>query len=187
MASASTKAEATKLILKPSITLKGHRRGIESISNFPDGQRMISGSWDKTARQWDLETGKEIEEARGVCEGWVLAVAVSRNGRWIATGGDRGELKACEVETGMLKTFKGHSTVITCVDISADSTQLASGSWDYTARDGIWTQANSWLVHSRATVGWAQFDSPPTQGSWQSSQIRAGAWKSGMSNQRNWM
>ncbi|KAG2741417.1 hypothetical protein P692DRAFT_20880106 [Suillus brevipes Sb2] len=36
------------------------------MSYFPDGQRMISGSWDRTTRQWDVKAGKEIEEARGV-------------------------------------------------------------------------------------------------------------------------
>lgn len=38
---------------------------------------MISGSGDKTTRQWDLESGREIE-ARDVCEQEVLAVGVSR-------------------------------------------------------------------------------------------------------------
>ncbi|KAG2743618.1 hypothetical protein P692DRAFT_20838293 [Suillus brevipes Sb2] len=72
---------------------------------FPDGQQMISGSGDKTTRQWDLKAGKKIEKAR-VCEHGVYAVAVSRDGRWVTTGGgdfDRAELKVC-------------------VDISADNT-----------------------------------------------------------------
>lgn len=58
---------------------------------------MISGSYDKTARQWDLKAGREIEEARDVCKKKVLAVAVSRDGRWVITGGgdyDSAELKA---------------------------------------------------------------------------------------------
>ncbi|KIK43119.1 hypothetical protein CY34DRAFT_67203, partial [Suillus luteus UH-Slu-Lm8-n1] len=58
---------------------EGHGREIGSMSYFPDGQRLISGSGDKTTRQWDLKTGKEIVEARGVCEESVYAVAVSRN------------------------------------------------------------------------------------------------------------
>ncbi|KIK33107.1 hypothetical protein CY34DRAFT_100201, partial [Suillus luteus UH-Slu-Lm8-n1] len=149
MVSASTKAVATKSILKPSINLKGHRDIIWSMSYFPDGQRMISGSSDKTARQWDLKAGKEIEEARSVCEGRVWAVAVSRDGRWVATGGGdwnpvAAELKVCEVETGIVKTFKGHSEEISCIDISADNTQLASGSFDKTVR--IWNMNTGKLV-----------------------------------------
>jgi WD40 repeat protein len=164
MASTSTKAAGTKSILTPSITLKGHGKGINSISYFPDGQRMISGSRDKTTLQWDLKAGKEIEEARGVCEEEVYAVAVSRNGRWVATGGGdggRAELKVCEVETGIVKTFKGHShlDLITCVDISADNTRLASGSLDKTAR--IWNLDTGELIagpfKSKDPVGAVQF------------------------------
>lgn len=96
MASASTKSAAMKAILIPSITLNGHESWIRSISYFPDGQRMISGSDDRTARQWDLKSGKEIKEVRGVCKGRVYTVAVSRDGRWVVIGGedDCGELKA---------------------------------------------------------------------------------------------
>jgi WD40 repeat protein len=50
------------------MTLKGHGGRIQSVSYFPDGQRMISGSTDKTTRQWDLKEGKETEEVREVCE-----------------------------------------------------------------------------------------------------------------------
>jgi WD40 repeat protein len=114
-----------------------------STSYFPDGQRMISGSWDKTSRQWDLKAGKEIEGARDVCEGDVWAVAVSQDGRWVVTGGG-GELKAYEVETGIVNIFEGHSQDILCVDISADSTLLASGSYDETTR--IWNLETGKLV-----------------------------------------
>ncbi|KAG1812152.1 WD40-repeat-containing domain protein [Suillus subaureus] len=141
MASASTKVATTNSILKPVMTLKGQRDYIRSISYFPDGQRMISGSYDKTARQWDLKAGKEIEGARIVSEGTVYAVAVSRDGRWVVTGGgnwrtDGAELKAVEIETGIVKTLEGHSRRIYCIDISVGNTLLASGSEDKTAR--IW-------------------------------------------------
>ncbi|KAJ8582033.1 WD40 repeat-like protein, partial [Rhizopogon salebrosus TDB-379] len=121
-----------------------------SISYFPDGKQMVSGSVDKTVRLWDLEAGKEIEEARIVREQEVRAVAVSRDGHWLITaGGDMfrnrpGELKAYEVDTGIVKTFDGHSREVTCIDISLDSKQLASGSWDGTAR--IWSLYTGELV-----------------------------------------
>ncbi|KAG1805641.1 uncharacterized protein BJ212DRAFT_1486201 [Suillus subaureus] len=131
MASTSTKASVlTKSTLKPAMTLKG---GYTSICYFSDDKRMISGSTDKTARQWDLKAGKEIEEERHVYENKVCVVAVSRDGRWVVTGGgdhDCAELKAWEVETGIVKTFQGHSREISCIDISADSKLLASGAGD---------------------------------------------------------
>jgi WD40 repeat protein len=109
---------------------------------------MISGSWDNTTRQWDLKAGKEIEGARDVCKEQLRAVAVSQDGRWVVTGGGNwsctAELKVREVETGIVKTFEGHSYEIYCIDISADSTLLASGSRDETTR--IWNLETSKLV-----------------------------------------
>lgn len=96
---------------------------------------MISGSNDKTARRWDLGAGKEIEEARNVCEREVFAVEVSRDGRWVVTAagdafGSNQELRISEVEKG--KMSQDRSRRITCIDISVDSTMLACGSSDGT-------------------------------------------------------
>lgn len=140
-------AAAKNMVLNQIMTLEGHDKYIRSISYFPDGRRMISGSWDKTAWQWDLQSGKEIEEARNVCERGIWVVAVSRDGRWAITGGGgigHGELKVIEVETGIVKQFEGHSRGISCIDISPDSKFLVSGSWDRTTR--IWSLGTGKLV-----------------------------------------
>lgn len=140
-------AAVNNIVLNPIMNLNGHDKYIRSISYFPDGRRMISGSWDKSALQWDLQTGKEIEEARNICERGIWAVAVSRDGRWAITGGGglgHGELKVIEVETGIVKQFEGHSRGISSIDISADSKFLASGSWDRTTR--IWNLGTGELV-----------------------------------------
>ena len=130
-----------------------------TISYVPGGEQLISGSRDKTARTWDLETGKEINEARVVCEMEVSAVAVSRDGRWVITAGGNHyalpnvpELKAWEIKTGIMKTLKGHLQAVTCIDISADSKLLASGSMDETVR--IWDLDTSKLVAGPLRPEW---------------------------------
>ncbi|KAG1793979.1 uncharacterized protein HD556DRAFT_460680 [Suillus plorans] len=103
MASSSMQPDAAenKSILTSVMTLEGHEpwkflyedgehhefKYILSISYSPDDKQMISGSGDKTIRRWDLREGKEIEEAREVCENGIDAVAVSRDGRWVVTAG----------------------------------------------------------------------------------------------------
>ena len=137
-----------------------------TISYVPGGEQMISGWGDKTARKWDLQTGKEINEARVVCEKEVSAVAASRDGRWVITAGgnhwddsDPVELKAWEIKTRIMKTLKGHSQAVTCIDISADSKLLASGSVDQTVR--IWDLDSGKLVagafECAGTVGAVRF------------------------------
>ncbi|KAG2070937.1 YVTN repeat-like/Quino protein amine dehydrogenase [Suillus decipiens] len=122
---------------RPIVTLEGHEpyvihypegkhheyKNVSSISYFPDGKQMISGSGDKTIRRWNLRDGKEIEKARGVCENRINAVGVSRDGRWVVAAG--WQLKVSEVETGIVRTFN-EGDWIDCIDISADSTLLAS-------------------------------------------------------------
>ena len=140
------------MILTPVMTLRGHRRYVRSLDYFPDGKRMISGSWDKTSRQWDLQAGMELEEVRDTCDDEVRAVAVSRNGRWVITAtnnpwGDNDQLKACEVETGIVKILNKDGLPlggIECIDISVDNTLLTSGSIDGTVR--IWNLDTGKLV-----------------------------------------
>jgi len=104
---------------------------ISSMAYVPDGKRIISVSSDQTIRQWDLQAGKEIEEVRDVYEGMLFLGMVSRDGRWVMTSvgdGECLEFKACEVETGIVKTFQSDSRIMRCIDISADGKLLASGS-----------------------------------------------------------
>jgi len=165
MASKSTQPATSAEELTVVMTLEGHAQPSSddkdeyyfpkptTISYVPGGEQMISGSGDKTARKWDLQTGKEINEARIVFEKEVSAVAVSRDGRWVITTGgnhwDDGdptdvEFKAWEIKTRVTKTFRGHPQVVTCIDISADSKLLASGSADETVR--IWDLDTGKLV-----------------------------------------
>jgi WD40 repeat protein len=134
-------------------TLDGERREFLSalvISYNPDGQQIISGCDDKITRLWDLQTGKEIKEARVVCEGEVSLVEVSWDGQWIVTADRYGgsvngwKLKACGEQKGIMKTFKEHSGHINCIDISRDSKLLAGGSWYSTTR--IWSLDTGKLV-----------------------------------------
>jgi len=123
---------ATKMTLTPVMTLQSQENSgwTRSMAYFPDGKRIISVSFDKTIRQWDLQAGKEIEEARNVYEENLYLAEISRDSQWVMTaGGDEEylELKAYEIETGIVKTFQD-SRIIRCIDISADGKLLASGS-----------------------------------------------------------
>ncbi|KAG1814009.1 WD40-repeat-containing domain protein [Suillus subaureus] len=74
------------------------------MSYFLDGNQMISGSGNKTARRWNLREGKDIKEAREVCKNRIEVVGVSRDGRRVIAAADN---------------------LIECIDVSPDSTLLA--------------------------------------------------------------
>ena len=56
-----------------------------SVAFSPDGRTLATGSDDKTARLWEVASGKEIATLRGH-EFRVYFVAFSPGGRTLATG-----------------------------------------------------------------------------------------------------
>jgi len=74
--------------------------------------------------------------------GGVAAVAVSPDGRWLASGSDDRTVRICDTASGQQRAvLAGHTSRMTVVAISPDGTWLASGSDDRTVR--IWDAA-SW-------------------------------------------
>ncbi|KAG1868074.1 quinon protein alcohol dehydrogenase-like superfamily [Suillus tomentosus] len=149
-----------KSTLTPVLTLESPMGIVYCVSYFPNGKRIVSGSSDKTTREWNLETGKEIKKARHVCKQKVHTIEISRDGRWVVSAGgdsENGELEIREVATGTVRTSR--SQRISCVDISGDSTLLVSGSCDGTVR--IWSLETAKLaagpIKSADSVGAVRF------------------------------
>ena len=46
-------------------TFKGHSDKVVAVNFCNDGKHFISGSWDKTLKLWDVETGEAIRTFRG--------------------------------------------------------------------------------------------------------------------------
>ncbi|KIK33225.1 hypothetical protein CY34DRAFT_813784 [Suillus luteus UH-Slu-Lm8-n1] len=115
----------------PVRTFDDHEGVVQAVAVFPDRRRMVTGSWDKTLRLWDLETGAVLKKMEGHRNG-VLTLAVSRDGQMIASGDGNGEVIAWHGETGesLTQCIKAHSDCITSVDFSPDCTVLATVSYD---------------------------------------------------------
>jgi len=64
----------------------------------PDGRTILTGSWDKTARLWDVATGKPLGPVLAH-EGSVYAAAFSPDGKTIVTGSDDSTARLWEVPT----------------------------------------------------------------------------------------
>ncbi|OAX30727.1 WD40 repeat-like protein, partial [Rhizopogon vinicolor AM-OR11-026] len=107
------------------MTLEGHTTAPDIISYFPDGKQIISGSRDKTVRRWDLEEGKEVEEARDVYEQQVTTLAVSRDGRKLLASGSGNAVWIWRLDTGksVACPLKTHSAA-NRVRFSPDSKKL---------------------------------------------------------------
>ncbi|KIK34626.1 hypothetical protein CY34DRAFT_56531, partial [Suillus luteus UH-Slu-Lm8-n1] len=115
----------------PIRDFKGHEKIVTAVAVFPDRRRMVTGSYDKTLRIWDLETGLVLKKMEGYRDE-VRALGVSRDGRIIAGGDFGGEIIAWHGETGksLTQAIKAHFKGISSVDFSLDGTVLVTSSYD---------------------------------------------------------
>ena len=57
-----------------------------------DGTTLVTGSWDKSVRLWDVRSG-ELRGNLSGHSGYVSAVAISADGKTIVSAGWLGEIK----------------------------------------------------------------------------------------------
>jgi len=119
---------------------------------LPDGTPVaVTGSWDGTARVWDLATGQARHTLTGHT-GPVVAVATMRlpDGTPVAvTGSDDRTARVWDLATGQTRhTLTGHTDSVEAVATMRlpDGTPVAvTGSRDRTAR--VWDLATGHSVH----------------------------------------
>jgi len=136
----------------------GHMAKIQDVVFTPDGRQLVSASDDKTIRVWDLATGKTVRFIRGESgpgnPGKIFAMALSPDGKWLATGGwmsnagpgSGHHVRLYDFATGKLVALlKGHTDVVNGLAFSPDSKSLISGGGDSDAI--VWDVATRSLRH----------------------------------------
>ena len=75
-----------------------HGDRVVSAQFSPDGQRLVTASWDKTARLWEARTGKAIGEPMGHA-GWIKCAQFSPDGQRIVTASNDGTARLWDIPT----------------------------------------------------------------------------------------
>src|SRR5204863_115857 len=70
---------------KLKAVLGGHEDVVNSVAFDRDGKRLVSASYDRTARVWDVATGKSLRTLT-MHSDFVLAAAFSPDGKHVYTG-----------------------------------------------------------------------------------------------------
>jgi WD40 repeat protein/type II secretory pathway predicted ATPase ExeA len=110
------------------ILFKGHTAGVTSVAFSPGGRYALTGSADKTARLWDVTSGKEIRQFLGHADA-VLSVAFSPDGRYVLTGSADKIVQLWDMATGQkVRQFLGHTDSVASVAFSPDGKYVLTGS-----------------------------------------------------------
>jgi len=152
-------------ITKNTVVCQGHTETVRSVCISPDCNYVISGSWDKTVRVWDILTGACVWVLKGHTD-WVNSVGVT-NYRIISGSSDR-TVRVWNMATGeCIFILEGHIYPISSVCVtpkyviygSADHTRV----WDWDSGqcvhmlDGVYeplciTPNNRYIITRDATV-----------------------------------
>ncbi|KAL8171728.1 hypothetical protein V2J09_023532 [Rumex salicifolius] len=139
---------------EPRLVVK-HRQSVTAVSLSSDDIRGFSASKDGTIIHWDVESGKSEKytwpaeavlkshgvkdpqgKARKHCK-QVLALAVSSDDRYLATGGLDRHIHLWDTRTREhILAFPGHRGPVSCLSFRQGSSELFSGSSDRSVK--IW-------------------------------------------------
>jgi WD40 repeat protein len=121
-------------------TIHAHNDWVRCLSFTPDGTKLASGSFDKTIKLWQLDTGRAIHTFTDALKG-VFALAISADGKLLASGSWDELIKLWDLTTGTLvRDLAQHRASVRSLAMSTDGTTLVSGSFDQTI--AIWNLAD---------------------------------------------
>jgi glucose repression regulatory protein TUP1 len=153
----------------------GHTNEIYALDYAQNGNFIVSGSADRTARLWDLR-GNNTNNGVFKCEATIqecgiTSISILPTCRFIAGGCLDGFIRIWNIATGeVVAKLRGHSDSVYAIKFTADGKSLVSGSLDYTVK--YWDTTNL-LPHD------AHFTSPiscPLIGNMKGHQVRVQIW-----------
>jgi WD40 repeat protein/predicted Ser/Thr protein kinase len=110
---------------------KGHRSKVLSIAFRGDGLRLLTTSHDGTVRQWDAQTGREVEPPYDRHSAEVLAAVYSPDGQRVASAGADRTIRLWHASGRQDQALlAGHTGAVAALAFSLDGQRLVSASYD---------------------------------------------------------
>ncbi|KAI0038624.1 WD40 repeat-like protein [Auriscalpium vulgare] len=135
----------------PTLRTRGHRFSVTSAVASEDGRHLFTSGKEGSIVHWDLRTGARLAtfpklrppkgkqkagapDAAGHTDA-VFALALSGDGRYLASAGKDRRVGVWDVESGAwVKAFSGHRDTISALAFRKGSQQLYSASLDRTVK-----------------------------------------------------
>jgi WD40 repeat protein len=123
-------------IFNNNFIVEGHSSYISCIVVNSNGDKLISGSWDKTIKIWDINLGECINKLTGH-DNFISALLMDEISEKLVSGSWDKTIKVWDTKTGKcLKTLREHTDNISSLLLYKDGKKIISGSWDKTIK--VW-------------------------------------------------
>ncbi len=138
------------------LALQGHTNLVFCAAFSPDGEHIVTGSLDATAKVWDARTGTPRIEM-GEHGRDVYSVAVSPDGMRIVSGGgewgEPGKATVWDARTGVpVLELKGIKGSVKSVAFSRDGTRIVTGGPIFVERRTPMSEATVWDARTGAAL-----------------------------------
>ncbi|KAF8837122.1 WD40 repeat-like protein [Paxillus ammoniavirescens] len=131
----------------PLKVLEGHTNTVEGLAFFPDGRRLVSGSWGKSLIIWDVIVGEAEKKLTGHTN-WIRSVAMAPDGSVFASGSEDGTVRFWDGTNGNeigepIDTHSTGSAGVWGLAFSPDSRRVATTGnrtvqiWDVLTRASV--------------------------------------------------
>lgn len=116
----------------------GHQEPLSALSIDASDTRWASASWDKSLRTGMMKTGGDnAVTSLSTDSSRVGAVALSRDGQWLAAGSADRKVRLWSTQDGKLsREYSGHDAAVHALAFSSDGRRIFSAGRDTTIR--IW-------------------------------------------------
>lgn len=122
--------------------LRGHEEAVSGLWISGEGRRLLSASWDRTIREWDIaaDAPPDFVTALEGHEGQVLDVAFSPDGELVASASSDGTVRLWDPELAEpLGVLGRHRGAVYAVRFSPDGSLIATGDGSGAVR--LWSAA----------------------------------------------
>lgn len=129
------------------IEIPAHTGTVHTLAFHPDGDKLLSGSWDGSLRMWEIASGKELFRSGGGTRDYD-SFSISSRGDLFATGTSfDSQIRLLNAKSGMqVATLTGATERVGVVAFTADGLHLVTGGesgevvvWDVVKRTKRWS------------------------------------------------